>query len=432
MAGSGTTHACFTINNFEGDKTLEMLRTYFLKPENHCNYLVSGREHENGILTPHLQGYLQWTRRTRWANLAKLWKAHIETAVGTHIQASEYCKKEGEFIEMGEIRDEQAAIAKGRKKGGLMEKARWARVNSLAKDGNLDTIDIEEPALYLRFYKTLKEIAKDHMPRIEPLERLSNMWIHGASGVGKSVLARLVANNKYYPKMANKWWDGYLGESVIVIDDLDANHACLGHHLKVWGDHQQFIAEVKGGGLMLRPKAIIVTSQYSIKDIWPDIETQEALGRRYHQEHLIGTFTNEHLTDLSIKLQTKYNLPHADAILAVIEHFPEDVLPVEEVPVEPEPLVEKEIEYNNWWPVQEIIDIGDDGDMIADFVYRRPLSPASIRKELRLVTAACKMKNFAVSCAVVPLVAEPVPKPVPESEIDEDALSFDLESPRRD
>ena len=80
----------------------------------------------------------------------------------------------------------------------------------------------------------------------------------------------------------NKWWDGYDGEDVIVLDDFAPEHGkYLGYFLKIWADHYVFNAEVKGGMLKIRPKHIIITSQYSLHDCFEERETVLALNRRF-------------------------------------------------------------------------------------------------------------------------------------------------------
>lgn len=72
---------------------------------------------------------------------------------------------------------------------------------------------------------------------------------------------------------------------MVIIEDLDPSHEYMTRSLKIWGDHYPFHAEEKHGGAMIRPKQIIVTSQYHPADIFKDLKTLEAIMRRFKIVH---------------------------------------------------------------------------------------------------------------------------------------------------
>jgi len=264
---------CFTLNNYtEDDATniLGMVSEFF-------RYICFGREvGESG--TPHLQGYAYSVNPCSFTYVrARIPSAHWEVSKGRPDQAIAYCEKDGVFYERG-----QRPISSAAK--GDKEKQRWDEAREKAEAGELAAIPSD---IYIRFYGTLKTIAKDHMVRPSDAEECTGVWIYGRAGIGKSRKAREDYPDAYM-KMANKWWDGYQGEDCVIIDDLDTKHDCLAHHLKIWGDRYGFIAETKGGAIMIRPKKIVVTSQYSIDQIWHDSETIDALKRRYRVLHMDG------------------------------------------------------------------------------------------------------------------------------------------------
>lgn len=87
---------CFTLNNYT-------MKDFDLMCDLECDYIVFGYETgEEG--TEHIQGYCELNKQLRLKNIKKyLPRAHIEARKGSPLQASEYCKKEGNWTEGGII-----------------------------------------------------------------------------------------------------------------------------------------------------------------------------------------------------------------------------------------------------------------------------------------------------------------------------------------
>jgi len=112
------------------------------------------------------------------------------------------------------------------------------------------------------------------------------VWFQVPAGYGKSRQARELYPN-HYPKLCNKWWDGYQGQENVIMDDIGLDHKCLGQQLKIWADRYGCVLENKGGAMTSSYKNFIVTSQYSIDQIWDDEETRAALKRRFKVTQLV-------------------------------------------------------------------------------------------------------------------------------------------------
>lgn len=122
------------------------------------------------------------------------------------------------------------------------------------------------------------------MKRQPDLPDVCGIWYHGQSGVGKTTLITKLYPNAYLKRAQNKWFDGYQYEDTVVIDDLDDTHTYMSYELKKLADKFCYMVEIKNSSKYIRPKHCVVTSQYTIAEIWKDEpKTIEALERRFKQ-----------------------------------------------------------------------------------------------------------------------------------------------------
>jgi len=256
---------CFTINNWTG------LHIDFLD-ELECKHLVFGKETgESG--TPHLQGTVYFSTSYTMKsvlNKFKPIKPHLEICKDYEASIT-YCKKEGNWVERGDP-------PMSKKRQGECGAAYWADQLLLIKAGRIEEVD---PKLQLTHCRNIEFILNKELLKKDYDDTTESMlWYWGKSGTGKSRKAR-TDHPTAYLKMCNKWWDGYAGEDVVIVEDFDKNHECLGHHVKIWGDRYPFPSEKKGSAFKIRPKLIIVTSNWHPSQIWNQEETLGPILRRY-------------------------------------------------------------------------------------------------------------------------------------------------------
>lgn len=264
---SQSTRWCFTLNNYTADDEIAIQSM-------DAAYLVYGREiGESG--TPHLQGFATYGGKAKRLSAVRklIPRAHWEPAKGTSQQASDYCKKDNDYFEKGNVpfpgkRTDLETACDMIKSGKRM----YDVVNEL-------------PVTAVKYHRGLVYINFVLSPEYEH-EDVRGIWIYGPPGVGKSRYAREHWPNLYF-KSQNKWWDGYDGHESVLIDDFDKQGTCLSHLLKLWTDRYACTGETKGGTVYLRHKAFIVTSNYTIDELWADDPILvEALKRRFKRIHM--------------------------------------------------------------------------------------------------------------------------------------------------
>lgn len=159
----------------------------------------------------------------------------------------------------------------------------------LAEHGDLTTIKTEFPGIYLRYVNTFKSLRRRESI-ILPV--LTNEWWVGPTGTGKSRnLWSLYPD--HFSKPLNKWWDGYDDQDVVALEEWSPSNECTASQLKIWADRYPFNAQIKGGTLLkIRPKKIIVLSNYTIEECFPNVQDQLPIKRRFKVKKFTNFFPN--------------------------------------------------------------------------------------------------------------------------------------------
>lgn len=261
-------HFVFTWNNYPpGHETT-------LRAIPGTSYVLAGREVGQGG-TPHLQGAVSFINGRTESSVRKLLPGcHVSIQRGSHLQSHTYCKKDGDFFEHGTPTLDPAAQA-------AEQTELWEAAWKSAVSGTLDDIPTN---LRVKHYRTWHAVRRDYQLKPPSLPGVCGIWIHGPSGSGKSHCISSTFPNAFI-KDASKWWCGYDGQEEVWLDDVDPTQSSwLARFLKIWGDRYPFQAQTKGGSLIIRPKRILVTANYSIEAMGFKPQDVDAIKRRFPQQ----------------------------------------------------------------------------------------------------------------------------------------------------
>lgn len=259
---------CFTLNNPTNEETKQIESAL----GNGATYIIFGREvGESG--TPHLQGYVELSQRRRRGAVRELLgkRVHLEIRRGTQEQAVEYCRKDGDYEEMGEAIVSQQGkrsdldVIKEKIKNGVTEK-------------DIADEHFTKWVVYRKSFAAYRQLnAAD-----EIRTNLRVVFLYGAAGCGKTRLAYETYRNLYrVPDHTLKWFDGYRQEETVLLDDYRGS-GDDGFLLQLL-DIYPMQVPVKGGFEPWTPKLIIITSNMTFPFGHDSIEAP--LGRRIHKRY---------------------------------------------------------------------------------------------------------------------------------------------------
>lgn len=243
-------------------------------------YVIAAEEHKDG--TPHLHAFIKYHKKVTWrANLWDLEQYHGNYQGAKCWRAVEkYVKKGGNYISNLDLH--AASVKKAARTKELLE----TPILDLIKDGLVGAYQIRPLIQARTAYQTLGHAVQT--PNVK------GVWLIGKSGIGKSYLVRDLFKGMLYFKAQNKWFDGYQGQEVILLDDYDIHSTkedpqqsliqAFGHNLKIWADRYAVTAEQKGTVVNLHHRLFIITSQYDVHRCFKvngDYELHEAISRRF-------------------------------------------------------------------------------------------------------------------------------------------------------
>lgn len=240
---------CFTLNNYT-DEHVEHIQQL------NCRYCVIGYE-VGAQGTRHLQGFIHFENPRSFNAIRRdLFNAHIEPRRGTPKQAADYCKKDKNFWE----------------KGDLPEQGQRTDLQQLVEDlktnygGDTVAMAISEPDRAHRYIRFMQHIACDLQEKRN--WEMQIIWCVGPTGSGKSRWANETFGDSLYVKnLEDDWWENYHGEETVLFDDFRGSVMKFSTWLRLC-DRYPLMLKVKNSQAQFRSKRIVFTSIKRPENCW--------------------------------------------------------------------------------------------------------------------------------------------------------------------
>jgi len=236
-----------------------------------CRYMALGFHVGLKSHLPHVHILVEYKNAKTMPRFNK--RIHWEKRRGTLKQALDYLNKEDKLEERGDR--------------PRMDNKITSTVEEHYNDA-LQGIVHPESAIYIRYRSYFDHIANAKLPPFKFTGELDtkNLWIWGETGTGKSgfvVDAAAAEGKAVYKKRKNKWWDGYIDQGYVLIEDIDEGDCqFLTSMIKEWADRYDFLGEVKGGTIRINPTyRLVITSNHSPEECIKDPKDLAAILRRF-------------------------------------------------------------------------------------------------------------------------------------------------------
>lgn len=171
-------------------------------------------------------------------------ECHLEPRRGTRPEARDYCRKDGKFTEHGQFE-------------GLTKEQLFRQPIEFLKENN--------PEFYCRYHKGLEKL----QPKGDKWRNVEVTHISGETGTGKTRQV-MEMDDVYKIDPPYRWFDGYEGESILLIDDYKKGVIERGLFLNLL-DGYRLRLETKGSHTWALWKKVYITSNYTM-DSWDDAE----------------------------------------------------------------------------------------------------------------------------------------------------------------
>lgn len=273
-------HWCLTI--FKEDEQQDFIKW---TQEDEVNYFNYQEEECPETKKRHLQCYIGFKSNKRFnAIKSRLRSSHIELAKSA-VNAWEYCSKPETATGARQGRGPKPIKSDGKGSG------KWNLFQDFARDNSWEECLAKWPEL-----RTHESVMRRIYDDVHPRQQLGEPRIfilYGPSGTGKSSTAlALFKGEQYYRHTGTQWFDGYAGETKVLLDDFHPGQMTRSFLLNLMDSPQGFMGQVKGGWVKVAWDTLIITTQYPIEEWYKGHDKESDLAFAFFRRAEVWKYKN--------------------------------------------------------------------------------------------------------------------------------------------
>lgn len=217
----------------------------------------------------HFQGFVRFncakTFRAVKQKIFQLDKIHIEVAKSSDAANRDYCLAYGKYLNKPGHLKRLIDFGKPAKQGKRNDITRAIEI--ISQTGKMSAV-LDEVHNYQACRHTEMWLKYKEKPRPVDPKNMKVINIYGAAGTGKTkAVYDFCAPRIPYKPVSYKWWEGYDGDQIVLLDDIRGDF-CKYHELLTLLDIYPFRVETKGGSRQIQATTIFITTPVPLVEIW--------------------------------------------------------------------------------------------------------------------------------------------------------------------
>lgn len=263
---------CFTNYNLEFDYDAYMETSSAV-------YIVVGREECPTTKRLHDQGFVYYSaQRGSMTQIARELGSTCKPCNGNLDQNIDYCTKDTKYREFG-----------AKPKQGNRSDLDGLAQQLMAGTNTVDDITLETPAMYHQYGRTLNKIEDIMLRKRRRTWMTTCDWVTGPTGSGKSHygLKDFDPETHYVYPDDNGWWDGYVGQGIVVFNEFRGNMQTYSNLLDLIDKWPKTVRRRGREPVPFLAKHVIITSVLRPEEAYHNLAEHDSLDQLYRRINLI-------------------------------------------------------------------------------------------------------------------------------------------------